>query len=163
MGRLDLRSGTGAQNIGGDQKEDGAPASRPESTGSLSPFEIGDSGVIIVSGRDGIFANDSIDFVHMALRKSVLDDTAQRPRILPIDHVTLVLALFSTGNLRIVEIFLEEDGRVVVDVSLLNGEATLLTLHVAMFESISSGVLLGRDTGISTIEGEVSKILSHVD
>jgi hypothetical protein len=92
-----LRSATGAKNIGGNQEEDRTPASRSCSTGGLSPLEIGDSGKVVVCCCNSISVDDSIDFVDMALRESVLDNAAERPRILSLDKVALIFTLFGTG------------------------------------------------------------------
>ena len=155
MGGKDLRRSTGTQNIGGDQEEDGAPARRPEGTGGLSPLEIGDGGSVVVSGHNRSVVHDRIDFMYMALGESVLDDAAERPRVLSVDRVPLVGTLFGTCNLRIVEVLLEQDGRIVVDLSLLNGKAvTAHILVMTMFERVLVWVLLAK-ARVTAIEGEV--------
>jgi hypothetical protein len=98
----------------------------------------------------------------MALGESVLDDAAQRPRVFSLDHVALILALFSTGDLRIVEVLFEKDRGVVVNLSCLDVELAMGILLMAMIESILSWVLL--HTRITPIEGEVGKVVrGHLD
>jgi hypothetical protein len=63
----------------------------------------------IVSCCDLVAINDSIDFMDMAFGESVLDDAAERPRVLSLDQVALVFTLFGTGNFRIVKVLLEQD------------------------------------------------------
>ena len=153
------------QDVSGDQEEDGAPAGRPHGTGGLSPLEVGDGGEVVVGGHNVPVANDSVDLVDMALRESVLDDAAERPRSLAVDHVALVRPLFGSSQGCVVEVLLEEDFAVVVDLSGLDVELALLvaTTLVTMIESKQSRVLLTHPR-VTPIEGEVGKILaSHVE
>jgi hypothetical protein len=128
----------------------------------LSPLEVGDSGYVIFRCHNATLADDSIDFVNMTLGKSVLDDTSERPRVLSLDEITLIFALFGTGNCRIMEIFLEQDGRIVVDMSSFNRESALGPRLVTVVESKLSRVLFAK-ARVTTVEGEVGKILRHVE
>jgi hypothetical protein len=157
------RCTTGTENIGGDQEEDGTPGSRSCGTGSLSPLEVGDSGKVVVGCYHSVSVDYSINFMDMALGESILDNATERPRILPLDEVALIFTLFSTGNLRIVKVLLEQDRSVVVDLRSLNAEAMGDFRLMAMIESVLSWVLLPH-TRVTTIEGEVGKVLGgHVD
>lgn len=155
------RSATGTENISGDQEEDGTPSSCSCGTGGLSPFKVGDSGNVTVGRFDLVSINNSIDFVDMALGEAILDDAAERPRLLSLDEVALVGMLFSAGDFRIVKVLLEQDRSVIVDLSGLNTEAIPVTAFMAMVESVLVRVLLTR---VTTVEGEIGKILrGHLD
>jgi hypothetical protein len=97
MGEQCLRSALWTENIGGNQEKDRSPTSRSCGTRGLSPLEVGDSGKVVVCCCNSISFDDSIDFMDVALRESVLDNAAERPRILSLDKVALIFALFGAG------------------------------------------------------------------
>jgi hypothetical protein len=109
-----------------------------------------------MSGCHGITVNDSINLMDMAFRETILDDAAERPRLLALDEVTLILALFGTGDLRVVEVLLEHDLRVIVDLSGLDVEVLPVLRFMTVIESVLIRVLLTR---VTAIEGEVGEVL----
>ena len=120
-----------------------------------------------MGGRDGAVLHDRIDLVHMAFGESILDDAAERPGRLAIDHVSLVHTLFGAGQGGIMKVLLEHDGRVIVDLGGFDVEHTLAVARLmpgtlmTVVESEEAWVLL--HARVAPIKGEVGKILAgHV-
>lgn len=160
--RIYLRCTSRSKNVSGDEEKDDTPRSSSCGTRSLSPFKIGDTGMVVMSSRDGAIRHNCVHFMNMAFGESVLDDTAEGPRILSLDQIALILSLFSSSNGSIVKVLLKENRRIVVNLSGLDAEAFLDTSFVAVVESELSGVLL--HPRITSIQSEIGEVLScHVD
>lgn len=78
-----------------------------------------------------------------------------------LDEVAFVLALFGTGDLRVMEVFLEHDFRIIVNLSGLDVEGLPVPGFMTVIKSVLVRVLLTR---VTAIEGEVGEVLrGHVD
>lgn len=108
---------------------------------------------VVVVCHNLVSFNGGINSVLMTLGETILDQTAEREWLLAGNVGTLIRTLLSTSDLGVVKVLLEEDVRVVVHLSSLNGETVLQTSLMTVVESVLARILL--HAWVAAIEGKV--------
>ena len=108
--------------------------------------------------RNLVALHNSIDLMLMTLREPTLDKSTKREWLVTLDSALLIYTLFRARDARIVQVFLEQNVRVVVDLRSLDSEAIRKAGFMSMVERILVWVLLLPLTRVAAVEGEIGEV-----